>query len=411
MLGEPAFDYDAERYMIASASVPVTAHVRQEPYLTVALRIDRALLSDAIAQMPPADVAGHAAVSSLAVHTLDARIADALSRLVALSQRPGDIAVVAPLIKREISYYLLSGPAGPALRQLASATSQLARIAAAIDMIRRGYAQPLRAADLARAAHMSLAAFYRAFNAVTHMSPLRYQKQLRLQQARRMLIAERADVAGIGATVGYESPSQFSREYAASSARRPAPNISRREVWRGSLWRPKRQAPAEPLAARHLPAWTPLSISTLVPGTAADRRGIIFKTRESNLGVRGFGPRIQRIERRQQRFPKGRQSVLDTRRLCVEDATCEKPVALQGAQSLRQHSFGDIGHRALQIVEAPWAPGEREQNQRRPLVPNVIEHAPDRTSAAIGMRALPLPKMRGYLRTRASACDRFGGGR
>ena len=197
MLGETAFEYDPDHYVIVSASVPITGYVLEEPYLGTILQIDRALLAEVIAEMP-VEQAEDDVASSLAVHALDARLADALCRLVALSERPADIPVLGSLLKREIYYYLLAGPAGRALRQVASKTSRLAQIGSAIDEIRRNYAQPLRMSDLARAAHMS---------------PLQFQKQLRLQEARRMLIAERTDVAGIGAAVGYESPSQFSREY------------------------------------------------------------------------------------------------------------------------------------------------------------------------------------------------------
>ncbi len=214
LLGEVPFDYDPGTFLIVSVAMPVTARVLESPCLGVTMRIDRNLLADLAADLP-ADVAGSHGDprSGLAVYEADSRLTDGVARLVGLLDRPNDIAIVAPLVEREILYYLLAGPSGERLVQMASASSRLAHMTEAIAAIRRDYAEPLRPQELAGSAGMSLPTFYRNFAAIMHMSPLQYQKRIRLHEARRMLFGHATDVAGVGYAVGYESPSQFSREY------------------------------------------------------------------------------------------------------------------------------------------------------------------------------------------------------
>jgi AraC-like DNA-binding protein len=138
---------------------------------------------------------------------------DAVTRLLRLLGQPRDIGVLAPLIKREILWRLVTDEQGGAVRQLGLADSSLAHIARAVRWIRDHYAQSFRVEDVARLSGMSVSAFYRNFHAVTAMSPIQFQKQIRLQQARLLLAARPGDVTGVGYRVGYESPSQFSREY------------------------------------------------------------------------------------------------------------------------------------------------------------------------------------------------------
>jgi transcriptional regulator GlxA family with amidase domain len=138
---------------------------------------------------------------------------DAAARLLRLLDHPSDAPVLAPLIEREILWRLLTGPHGGVIRQIGLAGSGLSHVSRAIRWIREHYAEPLRIADLARLTGMSPSAFHRHFRAITAMSPLQFQKRIRLQQARTLLVARPGDVAGVGHLVGYDSPPQFSREY------------------------------------------------------------------------------------------------------------------------------------------------------------------------------------------------------
>ena len=154
--------------------------------------------------------------------------------MLALLDAPGDIPVLAPLIEREILYRLLQGPQGPVLRQIATGDSRLSRVRRAVEQIRSCYDQPLRIEDLASLAGMSPASFHRHFKAATAMSPLQFQKTLRLQHARSLLIAS-PDVSRAGYAVGYESASQFSREYARQFGAPPARDAVRLRGEAGAL--------------------------------------------------------------------------------------------------------------------------------------------------------------------------------
>jgi AraC-like DNA-binding protein len=138
---------------------------------------------------------------------------DAVIRLLQLLDTPEDVGILAPLVMREITYRLLMGDQGARLRQIAAEDSHAQSIASAIHWLKRNFNRPLRIETLAREVHMSASALHHQFKAVTALSPLQYQKQLRLQEARRLMLAEALDAATAGYRVGYESPSQFSREY------------------------------------------------------------------------------------------------------------------------------------------------------------------------------------------------------
>ena len=138
---------------------------------------------------------------------------DAVARMLRLLDRPEDVAVLAPLIEREILWRLLTGPHGAMIRQIGLADSGLSHVSRAIRWIRDNYSEPMRIADLARLAGMSTSAFHRHFRAVTNLSPLQFQKRIRLQEARSLLVSRAGDVAGVGHLVGYDNPSQFNREY------------------------------------------------------------------------------------------------------------------------------------------------------------------------------------------------------
>lgn len=216
MLGGRTYEYNAAKYLIVSVDLPVTGGIVRaspdEPYLAVSLELDPPTLASLLLEMGERGF-DQPCSAGLAVSEVTDDLLDAVSRLLLLLETPADIPILAPLIEREILYRLLRGRQGGMLRQIALADSRLSRIGRAIAWIRAHYAEPFRIEDVAEAAGMSPASLHRHFRTVTALSPLQFQKQLRLQEARRLLIARRSDVAMVSFTVGYGSPSQFSREY------------------------------------------------------------------------------------------------------------------------------------------------------------------------------------------------------
>ena len=165
-------------------------------------------------QVPPGRWSrGTPAVPAIATGKASPELLDAAARMLRLLDHPADAAVLAPLITQEIFWRLLAGPLGDTMRQIGLADSDLTHVSRAIAWIRDNYAQPMRIDDLARLSGMSASAFHRHFRAVTAMSPLQFQKRIRLQHARSLLVAHPGDIAGVGHQVGYDSPSQFNREY------------------------------------------------------------------------------------------------------------------------------------------------------------------------------------------------------
>lgn len=211
-LGTEEFHYNPTSYLIASVHLPVMGQVIEAPCLGFTLAIDPKMLAELLLDLPSL-ASGRAASKALGVSALEGDLLDSLMRLLRLLDQPQHIAALAPLIEREILYRLLLGSQGEMLRQMALPSSRLSQISRAIDVIRRRYAQTIRVDELAELAGMSGPSFHRHFRAVTTMSPLQFQKQLRLQEARRRLLSQNADAASVAFDVGYESPSQFSREY------------------------------------------------------------------------------------------------------------------------------------------------------------------------------------------------------
>lgn len=158
---------------------------------------------------------------------MDDELIDAVARLARLLERPGDAAVLGPMIRREIVWRLMNGERGAMVRQIGAASGRLAQITRAIRWIRDHYAEPMRVGALAGLAGMSETSLHRHFRAVTAMSPLQYQKLVRLQEARTLLLTRGRDVAGVGFEVGYDSPSQFSREYSRLFGRPPGRDLER----------------------------------------------------------------------------------------------------------------------------------------------------------------------------------------
>lgn len=164
-----------------------------------------------------------------------AELLDAVIRFVSLLDAPQDIAFLAPLAEREILYRLLKGEQASRLRQIAHAESKLAQINRAIDVIKQHFRKPLKIDELAAKARMSVSSFHQHFKTVTAMSPLQYQKQLRLQEARRLILGQSLDIATAGYNVGYYSPSQFSREYARLFGAPPLRDITRLKTMPGYM--------------------------------------------------------------------------------------------------------------------------------------------------------------------------------
>jgi AraC-like DNA-binding protein len=216
VLGDKVFDYGAGRYLVVSLDLPITSHVNvaseREPFLAMGLILRPATIAALLLETAANDRSTVDA-SGMGVSKTPDELLDAVARLLRLLDHPRDVPVLAPLIEREILWRLLCGEQGAMLRQIGLADSRLSQISHAIKWIRANYAQVLRIEDLAQMAAMSVSSFHRHFRAATSISPIQYQKQIRLQEARARLLAQSADVAAVGFAVGYDSPSQFSREY------------------------------------------------------------------------------------------------------------------------------------------------------------------------------------------------------
>ena len=230
VLGEGVYDYDASTFLLVSVDLPVSSAVIEAstdaPYLALGLTLDRAILAELILQMPPPATA-HADTPAMTVCALSDALLDAAVRLLQVLDQPQDAAVLAPLIEREILYHLLTGPRGAWLRQMIAGDAVGGRIANAIAWIRSHYRQPLRIAELSERVNMTPSSLHRHFKAVTAMSPLQYQKHIRLQEARRLLLSEADDAASVGFRIGYESASQFSREYSRHFGAPPLRDVAR----------------------------------------------------------------------------------------------------------------------------------------------------------------------------------------
>ncbi|OJT18637.1 AraC family transcriptional regulator [Archangium sp. Cb G35] len=217
MLGEDVYEYDASRHLVVSVDLPITGQVLQAtsqmPYLCFRLDLDPGELADMLLQARLPAPAQRTSARGMYLGDTCPLLLDAVLRLMRLLDTPEDIPALAPLAMREILYRLLKGEHGWRLNQIVTANSQAQRIARVIGWLKEHFAEPLRIEDIAREVHMSTSSLHHHFKAVTAMSPLQYQKQLRLQEARRLMLSEDVDAATAGFRVGYESPSQFSREY------------------------------------------------------------------------------------------------------------------------------------------------------------------------------------------------------
>jgi len=216
-LGDDTFVYDAHHYLITSVHLPTVVQIieasPEKPYLGLRLTFNLGEIAQLMAdsQLPPPRT--QQSSRGMATGEVTLPLLGAFQRLLDLLDVKEDIPILAPVIQREIIYRLLVGDQGARLRQIAAAGSQSHQIARAIEWLKGNYAQPLLIDDLATQVNMSTSTFHHHFRTLTAMSPLQYQKTLRLSEARRLMLAERLDAATAAFQVGYESPSQFSREY------------------------------------------------------------------------------------------------------------------------------------------------------------------------------------------------------
>ncbi|NOK16207.1 AraC family transcriptional regulator [Corallococcus carmarthensis] len=231
LLGDELYVYGPDQCLVASVDLPVTGQVVEAspaaPYLCFRLDLEPGQLGSLMMEAELEAAGPTDMVRGLALGPVGAPLLDATARLVRLLDTPRDIPVLAPLIIREILYRLLSGENSERLRRIAVADSRRDSVTRAIHWLKEHYAAPLRIERLARAVHMSPSALHHHFKSVTAMSPLQYQKQLRLQEARRLMLAQAMDAAMAGHSVGYESPSQFSREYSRMFGAPPSRDIAR----------------------------------------------------------------------------------------------------------------------------------------------------------------------------------------
>lgn len=217
LLGEEHFLYGPGHYIVASVDLPVTGQVikasTESPYLALKLEFTSSQILEVLNESDIQSGQRKNAKRAMFVSEVEPALLDAVLRLASLLENPKHIPVLAPLFKKEIIYWILQSPHGEALEQMALEGSNGSKIREVIDHIINNYEDPFRIEELAQIANMSASSLHRHFKGVTAMSPIQFQKQLRLQEARRLLLADSTDIADVAFRVGYESQSQFSREY------------------------------------------------------------------------------------------------------------------------------------------------------------------------------------------------------
>jgi AraC-like DNA-binding protein len=218
-LGDQVYEYGEGQYLVASVDLPVTGQVIDaasgHPTLGFGMTLEPAAVAELLLEAGPGDLPLSAGTARPGIAVSDApdELLDPIVRLLRLLDRPRDRKALAPLVKREILWRLLTGEQGDVVRQLGLADSSLSHIRRAVRWIRENYTESFRVEDVAQLSGMSVSAFHRNFQAVTAMTPIQFQKQIRLQAARLLLANSPRDISGVGHRVGYDSPSQFSREY------------------------------------------------------------------------------------------------------------------------------------------------------------------------------------------------------
>jgi AraC-like DNA-binding protein len=231
VLGDKIFEYGAGQYLVVSVDLPIAGHVfqasRELPYLAAGFVLKPATIATLLLELAASDRPSLDEPAGLGVSNAPRELLESVVRRLRLLDRPRDAAVLGPMLEREILWWLLNGEQGATVRQIGLADSRLSQVSRAIRWIRVHHAEPFRIEDLAEMAAMSASSFHRHFRAVTTMSPLQYQKLIRLQEARSRLLAASQDIAAVGLSVGYDSPSQFSREYSRLFGAPPGRDVAR----------------------------------------------------------------------------------------------------------------------------------------------------------------------------------------
>ncbi|EHV9721327.1 AraC family transcriptional regulator [Vibrio parahaemolyticus O1:K58] len=229
LLGEESFIYDANHFLISSVDLPIIANIieasEEQPYLGLIMELDLTEISQLIVDSELAFTQSKEAQKGIAVGELSESLLDAFVRLAELLDEGQNIKILAPIIKREIFYRLLMREQGTRLHQIVTAGSHSHQIAKAIDWLKNNFVKPLSVGDLASYTGMSKSSFYTHFRSMTSMTPLQFQKKLRLSEARRLMLTENLDAMAATFKVGYESPSQFSREYSRLFGAPPSKDI------------------------------------------------------------------------------------------------------------------------------------------------------------------------------------------
>lgn len=229
LLGEDSFIYDTNHFLISSIDLPIIANImdatEEKPYLGLILQLDLPEISQLITESRLPFDQNKEAQKGIAVGELSGSLRDAFVRLMGLLDHPESINILAPLIKREIFYRLLMTEQGARLNQFVTAGSHSHQISKAIDWLKANFIKPLSISELSTETGMSKSAFYTHFRAMTSMTPLQFQKKLRLSEARRLMLTENLDAVTTTFLVGYESPSQFSREYSRLFGAPPSKDI------------------------------------------------------------------------------------------------------------------------------------------------------------------------------------------
>ena len=235
LLGNERYQYDPMHYLLATVELPIASQIleasQEHPHLSLRFDLDPTLVSSAMVEAGYPSAPRGASVKAIDVSPLDADLLDAVVRLVRLIDSPDEAPILAPLTKREIIYRLLMGEQGARLRQIAVLGGYIHHIARAVDRLRKDFNQPLRIETIAQELGMSVSSFHHHFKAVTAMSPLQFQKQLRLQEARRLMLGENLDATSTAYRVGYDDTSHFNREYKRLFGAPPMQDVERlREV-------------------------------------------------------------------------------------------------------------------------------------------------------------------------------------
>ena len=217
LLGDELFRYDSGKYLISTVDLPIVSHVaeasEEKPYLSFKISLDPAIVASVMMESGIEFKKTGANIKAMDVSPIDADLLDAVVRLSRLLDTPDEMQILAPLIIREVIFRLLKGNQGVRLGHLIAAAGDTRRISKAIGHLRENIAEPLRIEEIARELGMSVSGFHHHFKSVTAMSPLQFQKQIRLQEARRLMLGEDFDAASAGFRVGYDDPSYFSRDY------------------------------------------------------------------------------------------------------------------------------------------------------------------------------------------------------